>query len=198
MQPARTASKGDLCYRVLQFCYPPWQQLDLFEIYEWECPGDGDRCRVIVELKCIFKFLFGLNSSLDDVRGRIQVAKSFPSLRGVYSDVCHEESRRKIMLGPSAPPSYVDASALAAQHPSSHHGDDSGGVRHSQPSHIPGQFKQGCPWCPTPKCRKPTHVLDTCGKIYGKPADWKSARDRRANTAVPEPPSSEQQPFTKA
>ncbi|XP_073314767.1 uncharacterized protein [Primulina huaijiensis] len=92
-----------------------WKQLDLFEVYEWECPADGDRFRGIVEQRWIFRFLSSLNPSLDDVRGRILGTKPLPSLRGVFSVVRQEESRRKIMLITTDFSSSVDASALAAQ-----------------------------------------------------------------------------------
>ncbi|XP_073025759.1 uncharacterized protein [Primulina eburnea] len=173
-----------------------WQQLDLFEVYEWECPADGDLFRGGVEQRRIFRFLSGLNPSLDDVRGRILGTKPLPSLRGVFSVVRHEESRRKIMLTAADLPSSVDASALAAQHRFPPPNDDStGGMRMNPNLPGTGQFKQSRLWCP--KCRKSTHTLDTCWKIHGKPADWKPARQQRANTATVDPPTSEQQPFTK-
>lgn len=48
-----------------------WQQLDLFEVHEWKCPDDALRYKSIVEKRRVFKFLFGLNHNLDEVRGRI-------------------------------------------------------------------------------------------------------------------------------
>ncbi|XP_022857417.1 uncharacterized protein LOC111378451 [Olea europaea var. sylvestris] len=48
----------------------------------------------IVETKLIFKFLMGLDKSLDEVRGRILGAKPLPSLREVFFEVRREESRK--------------------------------------------------------------------------------------------------------
>ena len=45
-----------------------------------------------------FEFLAGLNCELDDVRSRVFNRQSLPSIREVFSEVRHEESRRKVML----------------------------------------------------------------------------------------------------
>ncbi|KAK6129039.1 hypothetical protein DH2020_037219 [Rehmannia glutinosa] len=45
------------------------------------------RFKKIVETKRIFKFLMGLNKSLDEVRGRILGTKPLPNLREVFSEV---------------------------------------------------------------------------------------------------------------
>ena len=76
-----------------------WQQIDLFESYEWKCPEDGAKFRKIVETKRVFKFLMGLDKSLDEVRSRILATKPLPSLREAFSEVRREESRRRVMLG---------------------------------------------------------------------------------------------------
>ena len=46
-----------------------WQQLDLFESHKWKCPEDNAYFKKIGETKRIFKFLMGLDKSLDEVRG---------------------------------------------------------------------------------------------------------------------------------
>ncbi|KAL8118242.1 hypothetical protein AgCh_015962, partial [Apium graveolens] len=43
-----------------------WQQLDLFEIHEWKCAEDRAYFKKIVETKRVFKFLMGLDKSLDE------------------------------------------------------------------------------------------------------------------------------------
>ncbi|XP_044504573.1 uncharacterized protein LOC123224886 [Mangifera indica] len=60
---------------------------------------------------------------------------------------------------------------------------------------TPEVRKGGWPWCD--HCRKPDHIKDKCWKIYGKPTDWKPAkeRDSKANLSsfsVAEPFSKEQ------
>lgn len=68
------------------------------------------RNKSIVEQKRGFKFLLGLNSNLDEVRGQILGSKNLPNLRAAFSAVRQEESHRKVMLGP------VDALALVTHH----------------------------------------------------------------------------------
>ncbi|KAK3035301.1 hypothetical protein RJ639_034824 [Escallonia herrerae] len=46
-----------------------WQQLDGFESLDWECTADASRYKKIIEKERIFKFLLGLDKSLDEVRG---------------------------------------------------------------------------------------------------------------------------------
>ena len=48
-----------------------WQDLDLFNEYEWKCSEDGNHYRKMVECTRNFKFLAGLNIEFDEVRGRI-------------------------------------------------------------------------------------------------------------------------------
>ncbi|KAF7808202.1 Retrovirus-related Pol polyprotein from transposon TNT 1-94 [Senna tora] len=114
-------------------------------------------------LNRIYKFLLGLNKSLDNIRGRILSVKPLPSLREVLSTIRHEERRRKLKLGSLADSDSVNGSALAV------HGF----------SHNPGNGqKQGRPWCD--HCHRIGHVKDTW-KLHGKPSDWKSLKDK--NTA---------------
>ncbi|GAV56878.1 UBN2_3 domain-containing protein, partial [Cephalotus follicularis] len=58
-----------------------WQQLDIFEELDWECPGDHLKYMKIMEKEMIVKFLVGRNKNLDKVRGRIFGKKPLPSLR---------------------------------------------------------------------------------------------------------------------
>jgi hypothetical protein len=64
-----------------------WQQLDIFETYEWKCADDTARYKEIIEKKRIFRFLLGLNNDLDDVRGRILSIKPMPKIREVFAEV---------------------------------------------------------------------------------------------------------------
>ncbi|XP_073313434.1 uncharacterized protein [Primulina huaijiensis] len=153
--------------------------------------------------------LFAVESNLQDLRqGDLTVTVYFNSLTRLWQqidlfkthewkypddEVHHEESRRKVMLGPLVPPLSVDRSALATQNHLFSAADDFGAIRPPQT-----QMKTGRPWCS--KCRKPTHTLETYWKIRGKPVDWKPARERRANAAVTEEhpvDQQPQQPFTK-
>ena len=71
----------------------------MFESHQWKCPEDNALYRKIVEQKRVFKFLMVLNKDLDDVRGKVMGTKPLPSLREVFSKACHEERKKKVMMG---------------------------------------------------------------------------------------------------
>ncbi|GMP46736.1 hypothetical protein CsSME_00014783 [Camellia sinensis var. sinensis] len=118
-----------------------WRQLDTFEI---------------VEGKRVFTFLLGLNTNLDEIRGRIMGVKPLPSLREAFSEVRREESWKKLMMGSHQQLNMAESSALKTQF---------------APIDNRQKNKGGRPWCD--HCRKPGHSRETCWKIHGKPADWK-------------------------
>lgn len=164
-----------------------WQQLDLFQSYQWKCPDDSVTFQKITETKRIFKFLMGLNKTLDDVRGRILGIKPLPTLREVFSEVRREESRKRVMLTDSLP--LVEVSALISTSDTL-----SESVAHTY--HTYNNRPKGRPWCE--HCKKPGHVKETCWKIHGKPLDWKANRnidrEARANTTTV---ATQSTPFTK-
>ena len=57
-----------------------WQQLDVFEVFEWDCPNDALRFQKIIEKERIYTFVAGLNKNLDEVRGIILATKPLPSI----------------------------------------------------------------------------------------------------------------------
>ena len=149
----------------------------MFEIYTWNCPEDTSLFRKIVEQKRTFKFLLGLNKTLDEVRGRIMGTKPLPNLREAFSEVRREESRKKVMMGTHNSGSSLEGSALI-----------------SRTASWDSRQKKGRPWCE--HCHKPGHTKETCWKIHGKPSDWKPSRpsndkEGRAYTAA------NSDPFTK-
>ena len=75
-----------------------WQDLDLFNDYEWKNMDDCNYFKMMVESSRIFKFLTGLNVEFDEVQGRIINRQPLPSLGEVYSKVRCEESRKNVML----------------------------------------------------------------------------------------------------
>ncbi|XP_073132807.1 uncharacterized protein [Henckelia pumila] len=136
-----------------------WQKVDLLESHTWKCSTDGENYRKIIETKRVFKLLFGLNKSLDEVRGQVLSTKPLPSVREMLSEVRREEIRRKVMLIKMSP-NTLDSSALAStQSPDS-------------------KSFRGRPWCE--HCRRPGHTKETCWKLHGKPPNWKP----RGNVAI--------------
>lgn len=151
-----------------------WQQLGMFEVYNWKCFEDTTSYRRIVEQKCTFKFLLGLNKDLDKVRGRVMGIKPLPNPREVFSEVRCEESRNKLMMGSQTSTTTLEGSALAAR-------------GHQYNSNNDNRKRNGRPWCD--HCRKPGHVRENCWKIHGKPAVWKHSRhandwESRANLTL--------------
>ncbi|XP_042449133.1 uncharacterized protein LOC122034065 [Zingiber officinale] len=64
-----------------------WQDLDLFDAYEWKNVEDGQYHKKTVEDSCIFKFLAGLNVEFDECRtkkGILDVGP--PTLKSVTGD----------------------------------------------------------------------------------------------------------------
>ncbi|KAG6527680.1 hypothetical protein ZIOFF_009806 [Zingiber officinale] len=86
----------------------------MFESHRWKCPEDNALYHKIVKQKRTFKFLLGLKKNLDEVRGRVMGAKLIPSLKETFSEVRHEESRKKVMMSNEHPSLTLEGSALAA------------------------------------------------------------------------------------
>ena len=89
-----------------------WQDLDLFNTYEWKSTKDGSRHKKTIEDNRIFKFSAGLNVEFDEVRGRIIGRQPLPSIGEVFSEVKREESWRNVMLGKKGLGVTIEGSAL--------------------------------------------------------------------------------------
>ena len=70
-----------------------WQDLDLFNTYEWKSVEDSLHHKKTVEDNRIFKFLAGLNIEFDEVRGRVIGKQPLPSIGDVFLEVRREESK---------------------------------------------------------------------------------------------------------
>ena len=75
-----------------------WQPLDTFDDAKFGCPESSSNYKRIVEKEWIFKFLFGLNKNLDEVRRRVLGINPLPPIREVFSKIRREESRTKVMM----------------------------------------------------------------------------------------------------
>ena len=89
-----------------------WQDLDLFNTYEWKYAEDGLHHKKTMEDNRIFKFLVVLNVEFDEVRGRIIGRQPLPSIGEVFSEVRRKESRRNVMLGKKGPGVAIEGSTL--------------------------------------------------------------------------------------
>ncbi|KAJ9691385.1 hypothetical protein PVL29_013539 [Vitis rotundifolia] len=148
-----------------------WQDLDLFNTYEWKSAEDGRHHMKTMEDNRIFKFLAGLNVEFDEVRGRIIGRQPLPSIGEVFSEVRREESRRNVMLGKKGPRVAIEGSALVTT-------DERPRV-----------------WCDF--CNKPRHTRENCWKIHGKPANWKGKTgDKPGRAIIPTANEAKTNPFT--
>ncbi|KAJ8640502.1 hypothetical protein MRB53_017196 [Persea americana] len=89
-----------------------WQDLDLFNDYEWKSTKDANHYRQTMEAHRIYKFLAGLNVEFDEVRGRIISRTPLPPIGEVFAEVWREESRKHVMLGKKTAYGPVESSAL--------------------------------------------------------------------------------------
>ena len=64
-----------------------WQDLDLFDTYEWKSIEDQKHYRKTVEDGCIGKFLAYLKVEFDEVRDRMFGKTTIPSINNVFSKV---------------------------------------------------------------------------------------------------------------
>ncbi|KAF7821093.1 Retrovirus-related Pol polyprotein from transposon TNT 1-94 [Senna tora] len=130
----------------------------------------------LVEEKRLYKFLLGLNETFEDVRGRILVRSSLPSLKEAFSEVRREESRKKIN-NTNTSHTLLEHSALTTRGP----------VQQLQ--------RQGVPttkYCDN--CHKKGHTKDTCWEIHGKPPNWKP---RSRSSAAHHVETTDYQPFSQ-
>ena len=75
-----------------------WQDLNLFNDYEWKNPDDCNYNKKMVDNARIFKFLAGLDDEFDEVRGRILGRQPLPPLVKLFSEVRHKDCRRNVMI----------------------------------------------------------------------------------------------------
>ncbi|KAL5816550.1 hypothetical protein ACOSQ3_024928 [Xanthoceras sorbifolium] len=159
-----------------------WQDLDLFNDYEWKSIEDANYNKKTVEARRIYKFLAGLNVEFDEVRGRIIGRSPLPPIGEVFAEVRREESRRSVMLGKSGSSGTVETSALLVLETAANKAEH----------HYKKSDEKPRAWCDF--CNRPRHTRETCWKLHGKPANWKSSRPSRAVASANE---AEISPFSK-
>ena len=153
-----------------------WQDLDLFNDYEWKSTDDANHYKQTVEAHRIYKFLVGLNVEFDEVRGQIIGRVPLPKISEVFAEVQREESRRYIMLGKKSNSGSVESSAFSVAE----------GFANKAASFQPGLGERPQVWCDY--CNKPRQTRETCRKIHGKPTNWQSSKPEREEIVqIPRP-----------
>ena len=137
-----------------------WQDLDLFNDYEWKSPEDCNQHKKMVDTGRIFKFLAGLNVEFDEVRGRIIGRNPMPSIGKAFAEVRREESRRHVMLGKKAADltKSMEGSALAIP-------EAQASRRTYQNQRTGDKNNMHCDYC-----GKTRHTRENCYKLHGRPS----------------------------
>ena len=133
-----------------------WQDLDLFNDYEWKSSEDCKHFKKTVEDNHIFKFLIGLNMEFDEVRIRIIERQQLPSIGEVFSEVGREKSQHLVMLGKRNLSNTIENSALAVS-------INIGRTATKKPDEKSRVWRD--------HCNNPRHIRETCWKIHRKPAN---------------------------
>ena len=140
-----------------------WKELDMFYDLEWTCVTNSTHYMKILERDWVFKFLAGLNKELDEVHKCISGKDPLPSVQVVFSEVRREKSRRQVMMGTPTTPNIAEDSTLVTTFKAT--------TNATQRNQKKGDEK-GKVWCDF--CNKPRHKRETCWKLHGKTANWKS------------------------
>ncbi|RVW43202.1 hypothetical protein CK203_089733 [Vitis vinifera] len=163
-----------------------WQDLDLFNTYEWKSAEDGRHHKKTMEDNRIFKFLVGLNVEFDEIKGRIIGRQPLPpSIDEVFSEVRREENRRNMILGKKGPGVAIEGSALVT----------TGGGYNKAVVFQRKSNERPRVWCDF--CNKPRHTRENYWKIHGKPANWKGkTSDKPGRAIIPTANEAKTNPFT--
>ena len=77
-----------------------WQELDLADDFQWTCTEDCERFKVRINEERIYDFGW-THQDLDVVRSRTLAIKPLPKIEEVFAEVRREETRKRVMLGPT-------------------------------------------------------------------------------------------------
>ena len=167
-----------------------WQELDLFYDLEWSCAEDSAQYQRTVEKDRVMEFLAGLNTDLDEVRGRVLGKESLP-ISKAFSEVRREESRRGVMMGKRLTNSenLLNATAPANKTVAAAYNQRPTAQILNNPDEKPKV------WCDY--CNKPRHTREKCGKLNGKPANWKERKPGEKNGSRMQATAETEIPFSK-
>lgn len=86
---------GTIYYNEMVFL---WQELDQCYNDGCDCPKDSVNAMKREENERVYLFLAGLNQEFDELRSQILEKKPLPTLRGTFSEIRREETRRNVIL----------------------------------------------------------------------------------------------------
>lgn len=140
-----------------------WQDLDLFYAYEWRSLNDYKHHLKTIMVDRIYKFLADLNIEFDEVRGRKIGRKPLLSIGEVFSEVRHKESHWNVMLGKK---NKKQVTLLKVLHWCMKHLLIKLQIikdKENEKSRVWRDY-----------CDKLGRTHETCWKLHGKSANWKS------------------------
>lgn len=76
-----------------------WQELYLFNQYQWNDPADVKNYHKIVTKERTYDFFAGLQLTRNDARARVLGIKPLPHIDEIFVEIRHEEKCWKVMLG---------------------------------------------------------------------------------------------------
>lgn len=117
-----------------------------------------------MEAHRIYKFLAGLNVEFDEIRGQIISRSPLPQISEVFTEVRREESRRHVILRKQTVSRPIESYVLVVAETTANKVANFQRKTEEKPQ----------VWCDY--CNKPRHTRETCWKIHGKPAIWKSSK----------------------
>ena len=156
------------------------QELDFCNQVELRNKFDSKLFRYMLAKERVYNFLASLNSSLDEVRGRILGMKPLPIIDEVFAKVRREEHRKQIMLSQQSSSFPWEPAALVSNDAIN---------------------KKGSRWCE--HYQRPNHTKVTCWKLHGKPADCvllclRGCDGKTPNTSPYTATTASNAPFSKA
>lgn len=78
--------------------YGLWKELDYYRHFQANCTGSAVKFQKLLEKKCIYDFLVGLDVEYDPSRVQVLGKDSFPSLKQAHYYIQYKESRRGVIL----------------------------------------------------------------------------------------------------
>lgn len=136
-----------------------------------ECRGLVDQV-IVQQEDQVFRFLMGITTAYETVRGQILMMEPTPTMDKAYSIVLQEERQKQArnLLNTG-----VEASAMAMI---GNKRKDKAGLYCSN-CRKPGHATEHCMKCSY--CKKPGHLVKTCYKIYGYPPGYRFTNTRESS-----------------
>nr|KYP38033.1 hypothetical protein KK1_040748 [Cajanus cajan] len=141
---------------------------------------------------CVIKFLRGLNDEFAQVRSQVMLMEPMPGLTRTFSLVLQQE-REFGNCYPQTPPKSAALTSIQNE-PIKKINSRRGGFSNGRGGDKFGRgFGRNTKWCS--KCKKTNHTIETCFKIYGFPAGYKTNSKDSSASSTPSANVADSNPF---